>query len=102
MMPFKSKRELPEEVPLTDAERKQKIKQVQEEQEERLRRAIGDDFFEWLAEYDDDLIGCNPMTGMGKFGNNGPVGFICFKHVSHLGAKTLALRLFSIQMESGP
>ena len=54
-MPFKSKRELREEIPLTDAERKQRIRQVQEEQEERLRRAIGNDFFEWLTEYDEGL-----------------------------------------------
>ena len=40
---------------MTDEERAQRVKELQAEQEERLRGALGDDFFEWLAEYDEGL-----------------------------------------------
>ena len=40
---------------LTDPEREQKVRELQAEQEDRLRRAIGDEFFEFLAEYDEGL-----------------------------------------------
>jgi len=54
-MPYGPNRQPTEDEPLTDEEREQRVKEVQREQEERLRRAIGDEFFEFLAEYDDDL-----------------------------------------------
>ena len=41
--------------PLTEAEREQRVKEVQREQEDRLRQAITDEFFEWLNEYDEGL-----------------------------------------------
>lgn len=39
---------------MTDAERKKRIRQVQEEQERRLRRALGDDLFEWIRDFEQD------------------------------------------------
>ncbi len=41
MMPFKSKRELTEEVHLTDAER-------------RLHRALGDNLYDWIQDFEQD------------------------------------------------
>ena len=54
MMPFKSKRELPEEIPLTDAERRLRIAKLQCEQERRLRRALDDGLFEWIEDFEQD------------------------------------------------
>jgi len=54
-MPYGPVRESQRDKPLTDEERARKIREVQAEQEERLRQAIGDDFFDWLTEYDEGL-----------------------------------------------
>jgi len=54
-MPYGSKRQTPKERALSNAERDRRIEKLQAEQEERLRRAIGDEFFEFLAEYDEGL-----------------------------------------------
>ena len=54
-MPYGSNRQPQKDRPLTEAERKEKIEALQAEQERTLRRAIGDEFFEFLAEYDEGL-----------------------------------------------
>ena len=54
-MPYSPTAKPQKDKPLTEAEREQRAKELQAEQEERLRRALGDDFFEWLAEYDEGL-----------------------------------------------
>jgi hypothetical protein len=59
-MPFSSKRKLPEEKPLTEIERYQKIKELQTEQERRLRGALGDDLYDWLESFDKDV----PNSGL--------------------------------------
>ena len=41
--------------PLTDEERAQRVKELQAEQEKRLRRALGDDLFEWLQGFEGDM-----------------------------------------------
>ena len=40
---------------MTDEERTQRIKELQAEQEERLRRALGNDLYDWLESFEDDL-----------------------------------------------
>ena len=54
-MPYGPKRQTPKERALSNKERDERIRKLQAEQEDRLRQAIGDEFFEFLAEYDEGL-----------------------------------------------
>ena len=54
-MPYGPVREVSKDKKLSDLEREQKIKEFQQEQEERLRRALGDNLYDWLQDFDDDL-----------------------------------------------
>ena len=53
-MPYGPDSEQPSKPPLTDAEREQRIKEIQREQERRLRETIGDELFDWLQDFEDD------------------------------------------------
>ena len=53
-MPFSPNREETKDTPLTDSERKQKIQELQAEQERTLRLGLGDALFQWLKEFDQD------------------------------------------------
>jgi len=41
--------------PLTDKERQLRINELQAEQERTLRRALGDDLFEWIRDFEQDM-----------------------------------------------
>jgi len=49
-MPYGPVRETPKERALSNAERDRRISKIEAEQAERLRRAIGDEFFDLLAD----------------------------------------------------
>lgn len=40
--------------PLTGAEQKQRLKEMQREQAETLRDALGDELYDWLEQFDPD------------------------------------------------
>ena len=54
-MPYRPDGERPEETPLTEAEQKQCLKDLQSEQARTLRDALGDTLYDWLESFDDDL-----------------------------------------------
>ena len=55
-MPYRPPdRQLQKDKPLTDEERRLRIKEVQAEQEEKLREALGDELFEWLDAFEGDV-----------------------------------------------
>lgn len=54
-MPYGPVRETPKERALSNAERDRRISKIEAEQAERLRRAIGDEFFDFLAKYDEPM-----------------------------------------------
>ena len=55
-MPYSKNSRKPEgERPLSPAERECKIKELQAQQEDRLRRALGDALFQWLKEFEQDM-----------------------------------------------
>ena len=52
-MPYGPVRQAPrEDSPLTDSEREQRIKDLQAEQERRLRDVLGDDLYGWLQDFE--------------------------------------------------
>ena len=54
-MPYGPHREPPKERPLTEYEREQRIKALQVEQAETLRRALGDRLFDWIREFEQGI-----------------------------------------------
>ena len=53
-LPYGPVRESQRDKPLTEAERGQRVKALQAEQEKRLRKALGDDLFEWIEDFEQD------------------------------------------------
>jgi hypothetical protein len=47
--------EEPNKSPSIEGEGEQRIKEVQQEQERRLREALGDELYEWLDAFEGDL-----------------------------------------------
>ena len=54
-MPYGPKRQTPKERALSNAERERRLCKIEAEQAARLRRALGDEFFDLLAEYDEPM-----------------------------------------------
>lgn len=50
-MPYGPVRKTPKERALTEVESEQRIKALQAEQAERLRRALGDHLFDWIQDF---------------------------------------------------
>ena len=59
LMPYSPNRQKTKDTPLTDAEREKRIKALQAEQGERLRRGLGDKLYDWLESFDNGLDGLN-------------------------------------------
>lgn len=45
--------------PLSQSEQKQRLKDMQREQAETLRDKLGDDLYDWLESFENDLDGLN-------------------------------------------
>lgn len=54
-MPYGPVRKTPKERALTNKERDERIRRLQQEQEARLRRALGDNLFNWIEEFEQDV-----------------------------------------------
>jgi len=54
-MPYGPNGEPPKDKPLTDEQRTQRIRKLQEEQERRLHWSLGDELYDWLGSFDNDL-----------------------------------------------
>ena len=53
-MPYGPNSKPQKDKPLTDSERVRRIEKLQIEQERALRRALGDDLFQWLQDFEPD------------------------------------------------
>ena len=54
-MPYGPNRQTPKERALSNTERDRRVEKLQAEQAERLRRGLGNEFFDFLAEHDEGL-----------------------------------------------
>ena len=53
-MPYGPNGERSKKTPLTEAEQKQKLKDLQREQAETLREALGPELYDWLDDFEQD------------------------------------------------
>jgi len=54
-MPYGSDGERPDENPLSEAERKHRVKDMQREQAETLREKLGDELYDWPDSFESDF-----------------------------------------------